>query len=172
MAARLALLAVLLLGRGEAHRPMVNGVSCGAQFSAPTTALRLPDPQTFWGAHRVVTCDGPVLWVNVTTPITISAFDISAGSLHSSTSGANAGRFENLTIDAVASGPTGPALDRDALPSEVSAQLGPGFERGHVLLGATDVSTCGHADTLGTWSRTVGSPPVCAFYDTFGLREG
>merc|ERR1719191_707685 len=98
MTRRVGTLLLLLggLSTGDGHKSAVTGVSCGAQFSSPASALTLPNSEDLWGAERVVTCDAPVFWVNLTIAGTAwrEAW-ITAGS-HKPQS-----RFDDQRIDAV-----------------------------------------------------------------------
>mmetsp|Transcript_20436 Transcript_20436/g.36664 ORF Transcript_20436/g.36664 Transcript_20436/m.36664 type:complete len:670 (-) Transcript_20436:24-2033(-) len=146
-----------------AHKPMVNGVSCGSQFSSPEAALQLPDIDGgYWGAHRVVTCDGPVLWVKFDFDGSASRqLDVTAGSLHPKSS-AGAERYSDLRVDALVVASGLPSLVSQSIeidhPSDMTS--------GQLLRAPGDISTCNHCETLDSFATPVSN--TCSFYDTFG----
>jgi hypothetical protein len=146
------------------HQPMVSGASCGSQFSTPDSALSVPAMGNFWGAHRVVTCEGPVLWVNFSAGDTSRTVEITAGSLHSHSSGASAGRFADLRVDALVVAAGLPVLDPGALEIQVPSHA----TNGVLLQSPLDVSSCSHSQNLaaGGWAQV--DEGVCAFGDSFG----
>lgn len=143
-----------------AHRPMVNGVSCGQRFGSSNDPLEVPDLEEYWGAHRVVTCDAPVFWVNFSVSGNVKRFlDISAGSLHPFSSFGSE-RLWDLRIDALVLAPGLPVLETSSLEIDV-----PAGSRGVLLKSADDASTCRHAETGLNVKVYQG---LCGYFDNFG----
>eukprot|EP00239_Pterosperma_sp_CCMP1384_P008350 CAMPEP_0197852684 /NCGR_PEP_ID=MMETSP1438-20131217/21204_1 /TAXON_ID=1461541 /ORGANISM="Pterosperma sp., Strain CCMP1384" /LENGTH=209 /DNA_ID=CAMNT_0043466845 /DNA_START=147 /DNA_END=773 /DNA_ORIENTATION=+ len=149
----------------QAHLVGLNGVTCGKQFSTPQTALLLPS-NGLYGFERVVTCDGPVVWVNisVTAPIEL---ELTAGGLHPISSQATSERFKDQTADMVVLADSLPPVDQ----SLVEAPLH-GASNGLLLRGADDISTCDHSENLDPFGLVVAVPMPggrrCGFLDQFG----
>mmetsp|Transcript_8808 Transcript_8808/g.20942 ORF Transcript_8808/g.20942 Transcript_8808/m.20942 type:complete len:692 (-) Transcript_8808:94-2169(-) len=157
----IAILAALLLCVSLAHRPMVNGVSCGVDFGSPEAPLQVPDLTEYWGAHRIATCDAPVFWLNFSVSDSTRRYlDISAGSLHPASSFGSE-RLLDLRVDAVVLEPNLPALDKNQLEID----LPEGMDKGVLLLSADDASSCRHTQTEMVTEVSQG---LCAFYDSFG----
>lgn len=151
---------VFLHFHAAAHRPMVNGVSCGQRFGSATDPLEVPDLEEYWGAHRVVTCDAPVFWVNFSVSGNVKRFlDISAGSLHPFSS-FRSNRLWDLRIDALVLAPGLPVLDTSSLEIDV-----PAGSSGVLLQSADDASTCRHAETGLNVKVYQG---LCGYFDNFG----
>ncbi|CAK9059106.1 unnamed protein product, partial [Durusdinium trenchii] len=143
-------------------RPMVNGVSCGQRFAHPSDALQVPDLEDYWGAHRIVTCDAPVFWVNFSLSGNTKRYlDISAGTLHPASS-FSSDRLWDLRVDALVLAPGLPQLDPSTLEIDLPAEVG---SFGQLLQSPEDVSTCAHRETQLAVQVRQG---LCGYFDNFG----
>eukprot|EP00913_Durusdinium_trenchii_P001002 g923.t2 len=125
-------------------------------------ALQVPDLEDYWGAHRIVTCDAPVFWVNFSLSGNTKRYlDISAGTLHPASS-FSSDRLWDLRVDALVLAPGLPQLDPSTLEIDLPAEVG---SFGQLLQSPEDVSTCAHRETQLAVQVRQG---LCGYFDNFG----
>ena len=150
-----------LIACAGAHRSLPSGVTCGPQFSTPSTALTIPDPEISWANYAIYDCDNPIAWYNAEGSVDQEfKFTITLPVIE---------RFKDVRMSTIIIGEGLPELPSDIyVPAEVSNYLSENNVGAVAFVSPDDQSTCDHLTSPEMINEVSVVDDRCHFYEPFG----